>query len=103
MNDAAKTPPAPQVPVFQGPTVFITASCLRVAEGCFELAGGSAVYETSPIGWRMQDIRVAAQHALVHARNYCLPEGPSWSDCPPSTRFARTERRPGRGRPLGPP
>jgi indole-3-acetate monooxygenase len=54
--------------------VFITASCLRVAEGCFELAGASAVYETSPIGRRMQDIRVAAQHALVHARNY-VPAG----------------------------
>ncbi|HEY4806348.1 MAG TPA: hypothetical protein VIH81_01170 [Roseiarcus sp.] len=44
------------------------------SEGCFELAGGSAVYETSPIGRRMQDIRVAAQHALVHARNY-VPAG----------------------------
>jgi hypothetical protein len=74
MNDAAKTPPAPRVPVFQGSTVFITASCLRVAEGCFELAGGSAVYETSPIGRRIQDIRVAAQYALVHARNY-VPAG----------------------------
>jgi indole-3-acetate monooxygenase len=49
---------------------WITSSSLRVTEGCFELAGASAVYETSPIGRRMQDIRVAAQHALVHARNY---------------------------------
>lgn len=54
--------------------VWITSSCLRVTEGCFELAGGSAVYETSPIGRRMQDIRVAAQHALAHARNY-VPAG----------------------------
>jgi hypothetical protein len=35
---------------------------------------GSAVYETSPIGRRMQDIRVAARHVLVHARNY-VPAG----------------------------
>jgi indole-3-acetate monooxygenase len=55
--------------------VWITSSSVRVAEGCFELAGGSAVYETSPIGRRMQDIRVAAQHALVHARNYVLAGG----------------------------
>jgi hypothetical protein len=60
MNEAAKTPPARRVPMF--------------SEGCFELAGGSAVYETSPIGRRMQDIRVAARHVLVHARNY-VPAG----------------------------
>jgi indole-3-acetate monooxygenase len=54
--------------------VWITSSSLRVTEGCFELAGAGAVYETSPVGWRMQDIRVAAQHALVHARNY-VPAG----------------------------
>jgi hypothetical protein len=59
MNEAAKTPPARRVPMF--------------SEGCFELAG-SAVYETSPIGRRMQDIRVAARHVLVHARNY-VPAG----------------------------
>lgn len=55
--------------------VWITSSSVRVAEGCFELAGGSAVYETSPIGRRMQDVRVAAQHALVHARNYAPAGG----------------------------
>lgn len=44
-------------------TVWITSACVRVAEGCFELAGSSAVYESSSLQRRVRDLRVAAQHS----------------------------------------
>ena len=50
--------------------VWITAACVGVAEGCFELAGSRAVYESSSLQRRMRDLRVAAQHAVVHPRHY---------------------------------
>jgi indole-3-acetate monooxygenase len=50
--------------------VWITAACVRVAEGCFELAGSRAVYETSPLQRRLRDLRVAAQHFAAQPRNY---------------------------------
>jgi indole-3-acetate monooxygenase len=50
--------------------VWITAACLRVAEGCFELAGSRAVYESSPLQRRVRDLHVAAQHMAVHPRHY---------------------------------
>jgi indole-3-acetate monooxygenase len=50
--------------------VWITAACLRAAEGCFELAGSRAVYESSPLQRRVRDLRVAAQHVAVHPRHY---------------------------------
>ena len=50
--------------------VWITAACVRVAEGCFALAGSRAVYESSPLQRRVRDLRVAAQHVAVHPRHY---------------------------------
>jgi indole-3-acetate monooxygenase len=50
--------------------IWITSACIRVAEGCFELAGSRAVYESSPLQRRVRDLRVAAQHVAVHPRNY---------------------------------
>jgi indole-3-acetate monooxygenase len=50
--------------------VWITSACVRVAEGCFELAGSRAVYESSPLQRRVRDLRVAAQHVTVHPRHY---------------------------------
>jgi alkylation response protein AidB-like acyl-CoA dehydrogenase len=50
--------------------VWITAACVRVAEGCLELAGSRAVYESSSLQRRMRDLRVAAQHMAVHPRQY---------------------------------
>jgi alkylation response protein AidB-like acyl-CoA dehydrogenase len=50
--------------------IWITLTCLRIAEGCFELAGSRAVYESSSLQRRVRDLRVAAQHAAVHPRNY---------------------------------
>ena len=54
----------------QQAAVWITSACVRVAEGCFELAGSRAVHESSPLQRRLRDLRVAAQHAMVHQRNY---------------------------------
>ena len=50
--------------------VWITSACVRVAEGCFELAGSRAVYESSSLQRRVRDLRVAAQHVAVHPGNY---------------------------------
>jgi indole-3-acetate monooxygenase len=50
--------------------IWVTAACVRVAEGCFELAGSRAVYESSSLQRRVRDIRVAAQHVAVHPRHY---------------------------------
>jgi alkylation response protein AidB-like acyl-CoA dehydrogenase len=54
----------------QQSAVWITAACVRVAEGCFELAGSRAVYESSSLQRRVRDLRVAAQHVAVHPRQY---------------------------------
>jgi alkylation response protein AidB-like acyl-CoA dehydrogenase len=50
--------------------VWITSACVRVAEGCFELAGSRAVYESSPLQRRVRDLHVAAQHVAVSPRHY---------------------------------
>jgi indole-3-acetate monooxygenase len=50
--------------------VWISGACLRVVEGCFELAGSSVVYESSPLQRRLRDLRVASQHMMVHPRHY---------------------------------
>ena len=50
--------------------IWVTAACVRVAEGCFELAGSRAVYESSSLQRRVRDLRVAAQHVAVHPRHY---------------------------------
>jgi alkylation response protein AidB-like acyl-CoA dehydrogenase len=49
---------------------WITAACVRIADECFRLGGGSALYESSPLQRRMRDLHAAAQHAAVHQRNY---------------------------------
>jgi indole-3-acetate monooxygenase len=50
--------------------VWVTTACLRVAEGCYALGGGSALYDSSPLQRRMRDLKVAAQHAAMHPRQY---------------------------------
>ena len=44
--------------------------CVRVADACFTLAGGSAVYESSLLQRRMRDLDADAQHATVHQQHY---------------------------------
>jgi hypothetical protein len=43
---------------------------VRVADVCFALGGGSALYETSPLQRRLRDLHAAAQHAVAHQRHY---------------------------------
>jgi alkylation response protein AidB-like acyl-CoA dehydrogenase len=50
--------------------VWVTQACLRVAETCFALGGGSAVYDSSPLQRRLRDLQTAAQHAAVQQRHY---------------------------------
>jgi alkylation response protein AidB-like acyl-CoA dehydrogenase len=50
--------------------IWITETCLGVVDACFALAGGSAVYDTSPLQRRMRDMHAAAQHAVIHRRHY---------------------------------
>jgi alkylation response protein AidB-like acyl-CoA dehydrogenase len=50
--------------------IWIATTCVRVADACFTLAGGSAVYESSPLQRRMRDLHTAAQHAAVQQRHY---------------------------------
>lgn len=54
----------------QQAVIWITSTCVRVTEGCFELAGSRAVYESSSLQRRVRDIRAATQHAVVHPRGY---------------------------------
>jgi alkylation response protein AidB-like acyl-CoA dehydrogenase len=49
---------------------WIATTCVRVADACFALAGGAAVYETSPLQQRLRDLHTAAQHAAAHQRHY---------------------------------
>ena len=49
---------------------WIATTCVRAADACFTLAGGSAVYDSSPLQRRMRDLHVAAQHAMVHQRHF---------------------------------
>ena len=50
--------------------IWITNTCVRVADACFGLAGSSALYETSPLQRRLRDLHTAAQHAVVQSRHY---------------------------------
>ncbi|WP_024515389.1 acyl-CoA dehydrogenase family protein [Bradyrhizobium sp. Tv2a-2] len=52
--------------------IWITATCVRVAEGCFELAGSRAIFESSPLQRRVRDLGVAAQHLAVQPRQYVV-------------------------------
>jgi len=43
---------------------------VRVANDCFALGGGSAVYEKSTLQLRLRDLLVASQHAMAQRRQY---------------------------------
>lgn len=49
---------------------WIVTTCVRVADACFALGGGSALYDTSPLQRRLRDLHAAAQHAIAQQRNY---------------------------------
>jgi alkylation response protein AidB-like acyl-CoA dehydrogenase len=50
--------------------IWVATTCVRAADARFALAGGSAVYKSSPPQRRMRDLHAAAQHASVHQRHY---------------------------------
>ncbi|HEY9346737.1 MAG TPA: acyl-CoA dehydrogenase family protein, partial [Inquilinus sp.] len=50
--------------------IWIASTCVRAADACLTLAGGAALYDSSPLQRRMRDQHVAAQHAAVHQRHY---------------------------------
>jgi alkylation response protein AidB-like acyl-CoA dehydrogenase len=50
--------------------IWVATACVRVADACFTLAGGSAVYESSPLQRRLRDLHTAAQHATIQQRHY---------------------------------
>jgi indole-3-acetate monooxygenase len=50
--------------------IWVTATCVRMVDACFALAGGSAIYDDSPLQRRLRDLHVASQHAAVHQRGY---------------------------------
>jgi alkylation response protein AidB-like acyl-CoA dehydrogenase len=50
--------------------IWVARTCVRVADACFSLAGGNAVYESSPLQRRLRDLHTATQHAAVHQRHY---------------------------------
>ncbi|HEY1927755.1 MAG TPA: acyl-CoA dehydrogenase family protein [Caulobacteraceae bacterium] len=49
---------------------WLAATCVRVADACFALGGGAAVYNTSPLQRWLRDLHAAAQHAVAHPRAY---------------------------------
>jgi indole-3-acetate monooxygenase len=50
--------------------IWVASACVRVVDACFALAGGNAVYDSSPLQRRLRDLHFAAQHATVHQRQY---------------------------------
>src|SRR5262249_61975065 len=49
---------------------WVATTCVRIADACFALGGGSALYESSPLQRRLRDLHAAAQHAIAQQRNY---------------------------------
>ena len=56
----------------QQTAVWVTQTCVRAADACFALGGGSALYDDSPLQRRMRDLHAAAQHRAVQPRHYLL-------------------------------
>jgi indole-3-acetate monooxygenase len=52
--------------------IWVASACVRVTEGCFELAGSRAVYESSSLQQRVRDVRAAAQHFSLQQRQYVV-------------------------------
>jgi alkylation response protein AidB-like acyl-CoA dehydrogenase len=50
--------------------IWVATTCVRAGDACFALAGGSAVYETSPLQRRLRDLHTLGQHALTQQRHY---------------------------------
>ncbi|HKR47239.1 MAG TPA: acyl-CoA dehydrogenase family protein [Paraburkholderia sp.] len=79
--------------------VWIASTCVRIADACFALGGGSALYNASPLQRRLRDLHAGAQHVVAQQRNYAavgkllLENRVSKT---PASRAARSERQPRR-------
>jgi alkylation response protein AidB-like acyl-CoA dehydrogenase len=51
-------------------SAWVGATCVRAADACFALGGGTAIYASSSLQRRMRDLHVAAQHAALQQRNF---------------------------------
>jgi alkylation response protein AidB-like acyl-CoA dehydrogenase len=49
---------------------WIAHACVRVADACFALGGGAALYDTSPLQRCLRNLHAAAQHTGMHPRHY---------------------------------
>jgi len=49
---------------------WIAAAAVRVTDGCFTLAGASAIYDSSPLQRRLRDMHTAAQHFVAQPRQF---------------------------------
>jgi indole-3-acetate monooxygenase len=49
---------------------WIAQACVRVADACFALGGGAALYDTSPLQRCLRNVHAAAQHTGAHPRHY---------------------------------
>lgn len=63
--------------------IWVASACVRVVDACFALAGGNAVYDSSPLQRRLRDLHVAAQHATVHQRQYAAAGKAAFSQVRP--------------------
>jgi indole-3-acetate monooxygenase len=51
-------------------SVWLAATCVRIADACFALGGGNALYESSPLQRWLRDLHTAAQHSTGQQRHY---------------------------------
>jgi len=80
--------------------IWIASTCVRVVDACFALAGGIAVYDSSPLQRRLRDLHVAAQHATVHQRQYAAAGQAVFTQARPQVEYRRANgasRRDGGG------
>lgn len=49
---------------------WIATTATHIAETCYRLAGGIALYETSPLQRRLRDMHAASQHYAVQQHHY---------------------------------
>ena len=73
--------------------IWLATTCVRVADACFALGGGSALYETSPLQRRLRDLHAAAQHAIAHQRHYVSAGKLLLADSPTCKLATRDARR----------
>ncbi|MET0221122.1 MAG: acyl-CoA dehydrogenase family protein [Tardiphaga sp.] len=67
---AGAVPLGPPLPETLQAIIWVTEACRRVVRTCFELGGGSAVYDRCPLQRRLRDIETVSQHAVVQRRHY---------------------------------